>query len=1050
MTSSSKACLLYYKALINYVDSQLKLHAERILARYYSSQSGSFQTLTFADIDRMSINLACQWSELIKEVHTISYIDDHSVAYLVVILAAMRLKKTLFLISPRNSQLHVTELLRKTGSNMLVTGKKYEAISQHSAAQAGEVHVLTITETDFDKWIHQSLEPKFKDILNLDFSDNDIESSALIVHSSGTSSSPKPIYLSNRYLFYHLNQLYILIKNRPHLPQLGLEDVMLPIVPLFHCFGFFVAFTMISVGGSIVFMEKLPPSQNEINSALQINKVTMLCCPPIILEEMIPYLEQTNKFDAVQRLKYVLFGGAPLKLESGEWLRSHKINVRNTYGSTEMNGFLSSNLDPNSKTWNSLAPFRLDPHGESYGIFETADESQPDIKHLYVRADCPTLATNICNRPDGGYDTDDLFREDPESPGYYIYLGRRNETLIMENGEKTNPLPMEATIRESIVVKQVIVLGHERKCTSALIELDATKIENLQEEEVIESVYEAIELANRDCPSHSRILLEMVKVLPLGQTIPTTDKGSIKRKNAEQMYQHIIDELYDSFLNGSYKASYDTQSEVYEWTTEEMNDFLETNIAQVLRISKSLLKDHSQSIFDLGFNSLYAIQLRNYISKRFSNVSHNFLFENPTIDSMRKGLLQKEQPMIYTKQEKSYQNTQKLVTRYIEQAREDFDPIVRTNHVVDEQVVLLTGATGSLGSFILECLLKDPRVKKVYCCVRGKQEDLKERLANSFKSRLLDATLLNSERVKVLPMKFNEQYLGLGETRYHALRKEITVIQHCGWLLNFNMSLDHFDKECISPFYNLLKFAYHQQNPIHVHFVSSVSAGGLLGDTVEEEPYPFDARIALPLGYAQSKFVVESLLNFMAKELNFPCFIERLGQVCGDTKNGIWNTSEQYPLMFIGGGSWMHKMPRLETSIDWIPVDFAAAAIVDIMLNTRSPSTKVAQYVYHIVSPQTLKWCDILQSLTLAGMSFEVVDVEDWIKELIQSEENPAYRLIPFFEGNLSQTFKMPKWKTDKTMQVTAVLSHVPALDVELFTKFLANWESTGFYNPSL
>lgn len=44
---------------------------------------------------------------------------------------------------------------------------------------------------------------------------------------------------------------------------------------------------------------------------------------------------------------------------------------------------------------------------------------------------------------------------------------------------------------------------------------------------------------------------------------------------------------------------------------------------------------------------------------------------------------------------------------------------------------------------------------------------------------------------------------------------------------------------------------------------------------------------------------------------DFPCIVERMGQVCGDTKNGVWNTSEQYPLMIVGGGSLLHKVSKL-------------------------------------------------------------------------------------------------------------------------------------------
>lgn len=139
-------------------------------------------------------------------------------------------------------------------------------------------------------------------------------------------------------------------------------------------------------------------------------------------------------------------------------------------------------------------------------------------------------------------------------------------------------------------------------------------------------------------------------------------------------------------------------------------------------------------------------------------------------------------------------------------------------------------------------------------------------------------------------MRFSEPWLGFGQERYHYLQNEVTIIQHCAWLLDLNMPIDHYDKECIAPFYNLLKFAYKQENPMHVHFISSVSAAANNANKdnqASEEPLPMDAHIAMGMGYGQSKFIVEILLNYLKIEKNIPCYIERLGQICGDSINGI-------------------------------------------------------------------------------------------------------------------------------------------------------------------
>lgn len=808
---------------------------------------------------------------------------------------------------------------------------------------------------------------------------------------------------------------------------------------------------MATVGGKVVFLEKLPASQYEIDVALTQNNCTGICAPPLIFEQMIPYLKEKKDFSTVRRLKVAIFGGAPLKREAGEWLQVHEINIRNFYGTTEIGAFMSSDLNPKSKNWLSLKPYLKDPNGSYYCVFETNDESEPDIKHCYIRGDSPTLATGVSNRADGNYDTNDLFRENPNFPGYYDYLGRRDDTLIMENGEKTNPVPMEATIRQSNMVKQVAVLGHGRQCTAALIETDMAHAIKFTPNDIISAVQDAVKDANKDCPSHSTILPQMIKILPLNKTLPSTDKGTVMRKKAEASYQEIVDKLYKDFFDGPSRDSASKNTDTSTWSAEEIEAFIIDAAAQVLNLPKSTFKDRSQSIFDHGLNSLSSIQLRNSISEYFDDVPQNFLFQHPSVSSMCEALMNNCEEDAAEQIEKRYTQTQELAEAYIKKAKRDF-PVARNTYNVSNKpkVVMLTGVTGSLGSFMLRDLLMDKSVKKVYALVRGREDQLMDRLVDAFESRALDSSLLKSDRVQVLPMCFNDPFLGFGEEKYYELKEEVTIVQHCAWLLNFNMPVDHFDKECIAPFYNLLKFAYHQVNPMHVHFISSISASAAYGSVISEVPLPFDSHVCMPMGYAHSKFVVEMLFNYLTKEKNFPCYIERLGQVCGDSVHGVWNISEQYPLMFIGGGSIMHKMPALDTVIDWITVDYAASSIADIMLRTAHSSANQDQSVYHIVNPQVIDWNDVLQAMKDAGMNFDIVSPAKWVEELAKDDTNPAYKLMSFYETNFKEAFKMPIWETSKTSAMTPLISQSPILDSTLFTKFLQRWESVGFYNRSI
>ncbi|KAL7325927.1 hypothetical protein PS15p_208343 [Mucor circinelloides] len=1046
--ATSQSVPQHFKSFTNYMNEQTKMHADKVFARYYS-QNG-FKTLTYADVDRLATNLACKWAYAVQDVDVVSFISDHNMCYLIVMLALLKLRIPMFTISPRNSEAAVINLLKKTESKLLIIEAKYESIGNAAAAQVADVNLMVISPLDIDHLVKQPLNPNFQEFLDFDFSDKDINKTAIICHSSGTTSFPKPVKFSNNYIFYAINAFEILVNANDELDSLTDEDVILPIAPLFHTFGLFTIFSVTTFGGSIVFLEKLPATQKEIFRAFQDNNVTMFAAPPIVYEQMAHHLKQTNDFIAAQQLKYAITGGAALKYETFEWFHGNCINVRSMYGSTESNTIMACDLDHRSKNYGSLRLFQRDSQGQAYGSFEVNDESEPNIKHLYIHAGSPFLGSHVANRADGGYSTQDLFIESSDFPGYYKYIGRRDDTLVMENGEKTNPVPMEATIRQSPMVEQAAVIGHGRQCTAALIQLNVELAKYSSDEEIHKAVYDAVKKANNECPNHSKIFPQMVKILSLDHELPTTAKGTIMRKKAELTYQDAVEKLYKDFLERSRShvytsVDYDTSA----WTAQQTEDFLIDSAAEVLDIPSSIIRDHPKSLFHLGLNSINAIQLRNRICAYFDDVAPNFIYQHYSIKSMCNTLMSNKREDIQEQTEMRYQQTQTLAESYIKRAKRDFPRASNQYTKSKLKVVLLTGATGSVGSSILRELLQDPTIEKVYCCVRGEDYELKNRLVEAITSRSLDASLLETDRVEVLPMRFHEPLLGLSEEHYHQLKKEVTIVQHCAWLLNFNMTIDHFDKECIQPFYNLLKFAYNEINPMHVHFISSISASALLGNEIAEEPLPLDSYVAMPLGYSQSKFVVETLLNYLTAEKNFPCYIERLGQVCGDSINGVWNVSEQYPLMFIGGGSIMKKMPRLNTEIDWIPSNFAAAAIADIMSKTSHLPANTSESIYHIVNPRLIPWYGVLTAMRKSGMDFDIVEPAIWAEELAKDDTNPAFRLMSFYEVNFKGSFRMAVWKTEKTRALAPILSQSPVLDINLFRKYLKHWELVGFYKPS-
>lgn len=53
----------------------------------------------------------------------------------------------------------------------------------------------------------------------------------------------------------------------------------------------------------------------------------------------------------------------------------------------------------------------------------------------------------------------DLYSKHPTKPDRWLYRGRADDVIVLSNGEKVNPLDMEACINSNPAVKAALVVG---------------------------------------------------------------------------------------------------------------------------------------------------------------------------------------------------------------------------------------------------------------------------------------------------------------------------------------------------------------------------------------------------------------------------------------------------------------------------------------------------------------------------------------------------------------------------------------------------------------
>jgi thioester reductase-like protein len=141
---------------------------------------------------------------------------------------------------------------------------------------------------------------------------------------------------------------------------------------------------------------------------------------------------------------------------------------------------------------------------------------------------------------------------------------------------------------------------------------------------------------------------------------------------------------------------------------------------------------------------------------------------------------------------------------------------------------------------------------------------------------------------------------------------------------------------------------------------------------------PIDADV---IGYSRSKWVAEAICASAAKKLPGTIKILRLGQLTGDTENGVWNMSEAWPLMLTTAYT-LNCLPMLEEPLGWLPFDTAATAVVEIALQN-AQSDKQPE-VYHLVNHSAdATWSNLLSwSRDVGPQPYDIVAPKVWLDML--------------------------------------------------------------------
>ncbi len=315
------------------------------------------------------------------------------------------------------------------------------------------------------------------------------------------------------------------------------------------------------------------------------------------------------------------------------------------------------------------------------------------------------------------------------------------------------------------------------------------------------------------------------------------------------------------------------------------------------------------------------------------------------------------------------------------------------------RAILLTGATGFLGAFLLDELLARTEAT-VYCLVRAVDSLEGERRIAQNLARYGLSTAALPERVRVVVGALDQPLLGLPYERFDLLGARLDAIYHAGALVNWAYPYRSLVAANVQGTEEVVRLAAHlKRKPIHHVSTVGVFPIGVphLGVLMERDGLVVPEHSAwLGTGYNQSKWVAEKLLYTAGARRGVPVSIYRPGFVTGRADNGVTQLSRHdFIAAFLKGVVHMREAPRLDLALDLMPVDYLARAIVELARRPAAPGQPLA---FNMVNPEPLKYEGVYQLLREAGYPFATVDYLPWRERVLGLAHDPGdHPLFPFW-----------------------------------------------------
>ncbi|MGA8116117.1 MAG: amino acid adenylation domain-containing protein [Actinocatenispora sp.] len=466
-------------------------------------------------------------------------------------------------------------------------------------------------------------------------------------------------------------------------------------------------------------------------------------------------------------------------------------------------------------------------------------------------------------------------------------------------------------------------------------------------------------------------------------------------------------------------------------------------VADALRIERVGLDD---DFFAIGGHSLLAARLHAAIRRVWGvDLPVRALFENSRIGDLAT-LLDQQGDVDPAAVEAEHADTLRADITL----PDDIRPAGRSRFRAKPRGVLVTGATGFLGAFLVERLADAGAT--VRCLVRGRDTaDAQRRLEEQLRGHGLWRDEW-SGRVVALLGDLSSPRLGLSEPDFAALARDTDEIYHSGAVVHFQQPYPMLRDGNVGGTLEILRLAT-LDRPIPLHYVSTLSVFGGLATRTDLDPVLREGDLpdvpppANDTGYNHSKWVAEHVVA-LAREAGVPVAVHRPGRIGGDQRSGLWR-SEDLVCRVIRACAVTGLVPDAGLATDLVPVDHLAAAITGLARHRESLGA-----TFHFSLAEKVPLVALADVLASRGYDVRRASVADWYTAVVAAAEAGDDQVGPVLtmyaglaEGRAGGPGE-PVIDTTNTRTVLGDELPPPAVDDETLGRYVDALRDNGMLPP--